>query len=163
MRWSGAKNRFSLGQVIPPLLSAPPSTSTAFSMSKLATPGKTSLRKGLQRDPSYYSSAWKQRQQQLRQLPSFGALPRPAPSSGQLSSQSDDENAETAGASLRRILEDYLEIDPDSNIAVSQLLGSSLLVKYFRKVVFSCRDLIFDIEEAADEVREPSLFLLCNV
>ena len=55
-------------------------------------------------------------------------------------------------ASLRRILEDYLEVDPASNSAVSQLLSASLLSKYFTRTVFSSRDLIFDIDEAADEV-----------
>ena len=62
------------------------------------------------------------------------------------------DNSSSYGDSLRRILEDYLEIDPHSNSAISQLLSPSLLGKYFKRVIYASRDLIFDIDQAADEV-----------
>lgn len=69
------------------------------------------------------------------------------------------DNSSSYGDSLRRILEDYLEIDPHSNSAISQLLSPTLLGRYFKRVIYASRDLIFDIDQAADEVLVCSLSL----
>ena len=62
------------------------------------------------------------------------------------------DSSSSDGDSLRRILEDYLEIEPHSNSAISQLLSPALLSRYFKRVIYASRDLIFDIDQAADEV-----------
>ena len=54
---------------------------------------------------------------------------------------------------LRRILEDYLEMDPSNiDVKVKLLLTSEVLNKYFVRVSFLKKDLIFDIDEVANEV-----------
>jgi len=107
----------------------------------------TSPHKGLQRDPSYYSSAWKQRHLQL-----LVSRPQSSSSATSLADDKSSSPASPSGDSLRHILEDYLEIDPASNSAVSQLLSAQLLSRYFRRAVFALRELIFDIDDAANEV-----------
>ena len=53
---------------------------------------------------------------------------------------------------LRRILEDYLEVDSSKDSKVHRLLTSDILNKYFFRIPFARRDLIFDADEPANEV-----------
>ncbi|KAJ1428834.1 hypothetical protein B484DRAFT_419313, partial [Ochromonadaceae sp. CCMP2298] len=63
----------------------------------------------------------------------------------------------TGGARmLRRILEDYLEIDsslnPRLSASLASLLQDDLLCLYFRRVHVKQREVVFDVDQPADQI-----------
>eukprot|EP01034_Spumella_vulgaris_P025301 gene25301-31741_t len=147
----------------------------------------------LKRNPSYYTMAHKQRQEQstLRArsdsvdasgsdegLSGFsggltGSFYKGGSSSQGIGTMASSEegagraselvlslpvNAYAASAqpqsanSLRKILADYLETDAGSHPLIDGLLTSELLLKYFRYVSYTDRELVFDVEDDADQV-----------
>ncbi len=66
----------------------------------------------------------------------------------------------SSAGSLRKILLDYLETDAGNNPAIDGLLSSDLLLRYFKYVSYSDRELVFDIGDASDQVRL-LVFALC--
>lgn len=53
---------------------------------------------------------------------------------------------------LRRILEDYLEIDSHSHEVLRELLSSEMLIRYFKRRRYKANAMIFDIGDEADKV-----------
>lgn len=53
---------------------------------------------------------------------------------------------------LRRILEDYLEVDSSRSPRLQQLLRSELLSRFFRRVCVSAQEVLFDVDQLADKV-----------
>jgi len=152
----------------------------------------TGLR-GLSRDPSYYSQAWRQRQQLakakgrrgsgtasinslgsgsggygtpqsqnsyqniagLSAAAGEGSIPRHGAAT--LSHQNLNQHAIVhpniaAARMLRRILEDYLEVDSSAHPRLAELLSDELLVQYFARVHVPEQEVIFDIDEPAEKV-----------
>ena len=65
-------------------------------------------------------------------------------------------NSESAlqAESLRRILEDYLEIDSkaSSNPRFAKLLNGEVLSRYFQRIQVPSREVLFDVDQLADKV-----------
>jgi hypothetical protein len=59
-----------------------------------------------------------------------------------------------AGAAepLRRILEDYLEVDSATNPKLQALLRSEVMVRYFERITFPDLEILFDTDQRADKV-----------
>lgn len=54
---------------------------------------------------------------------------------------------------LRRILEDYLEVDSSANPRLQQLLNAGLLARYFRRTVFPELEVLYDTHQTAHKAR----------
>ena len=62
------------------------------------------------------------------------------------------ERTITAAHMLRRILEDYLEVDASADAHLHDLLMPELLVRYFHRLHVDEAELIFDVDQRAEKV-----------
>lgn len=114
----------------------------------------------LERNHSFYSRASQKRQQlatsrsrtNLNDLSasSDGSPGRPF---GYANGNGNGSHAVATADPLRRILEDYLEIDSSLNPRLQQLLHGSVLVRYFRRLTFPGLEIVYDTDQTADKVR----------
>lgn len=58
---------------------------------------------------------------------------------------------------LRRILEDYLEVDSATNPKLQSLLRSDVMVRYFERITFPDLEILFDTDQRADKVQSSRL------
>jgi hypothetical protein len=70
------------------------------------------------------------------------------------SSAVDEQLQHTVAAAhmLRRILEDYLEVDASADADLHDLMQPELLVQYFQRIHVEETELIFDVDQRADKV-----------
>jgi len=70
------------------------------------------------------------------------------------SSALDEQLQHTVAAAhmLRRILEDYLEVDASTDADLHDLMQPELLVQYFQRIHVEEAELIFDVDQQADKV-----------
>ncbi len=71
------------------------------------------------------------------------------------SSALDEEQLQhtvAAAHMLRRILEDYLEVDASADADLHDLMQPELLVQYFQRIHVEEAELIFDVDQQADKV-----------
>ena len=62
------------------------------------------------------------------------------------------EHTVIAAHMLRRILEDYLEVDASADADLHDLLQPEVLVQYFQRLHVDEAELIFDVDQRADKV-----------
>jgi hypothetical protein len=112
----------------------------------------------LERGHSFYSRASQKRQllatsrSRAGSIDSPGASPmRAAHSAGSLTSLGAGTPRITAEP-LRRILEDYLEVDSSLNLRLQQLLHATVLIRYFRRQMSPELEILYDTDQIADKV-----------
>jgi hypothetical protein len=137
---------------------------------------------GILRNPSYYSKAWQQRQQLGSGRGSRNNLLQLAQEQQELEEAAAAASAVSAGPAshrrllphqlhhsmagiqypvsfhntakaLRRILEDYLEVDSTANPRLRELLRPELLVTYFKRMKVPSEEILFDTDMRADKVQ----------
>lgn len=117
----------------------------------------------LERNASFYSRAGQQRQQMVKSrqrtfsnssesdLVAFASHHNTPPRPNGINVPA---GSVISAAALRHILEDYLEVDSGANPQLRRLFRSELLVKYFHRVTFAAREILFDVNQLADRVSE---------